>query len=131
MERCVYAPQPIRANWKALLKQWFFKPILVTTKPKDMNRKITGDEPAMPIVVKVGDGTGSRDWLTIRQYYAGLAMQSLIATRTVLSFRQKVRVFFGCAVKDNATLLRFHPDSVAKLAVEQADALITTLSKEG
>lgn len=66
--------------------------------------KITGNEPAHPTII----GDMREPGLTIRQHYAGLAMQALISN-------------------PNAELTKF--DKVIQLSVTFADLLITELNK--
>ena len=85
--------------------------------------KITGNEPAMPTEIAMdGEGLGATSHqvghytalyhdLTIRQHYAGLAMQGFCAA--------------GYGDFNNN-----HVEHIAKLSVKQADALIAELNKE-
>ncbi len=81
--------------------------------------KLTGNEPINPTmwderhkpeIVRDNDG------MTIRQYYAGLAMQGLCATR----LKDEYLVNGG----------HLHYESLATDAVGMADALISELNKE-
>lgn len=80
---------------------------------------ITGNEPVMPMVMKVGDGTGPisqivKHGITIRQYFAAMAMQGLISNQRLDAEKA---VSIGTA------------NTIAWDAVKCADALINELSK--
>lgn len=71
--------------------------------------KITGNEPAMPIRYEGDLGQmNSAGGLTIRQHYAGLAMQGFLSTS---------RYWID------------EPEKVAEWSVRQADALINALNQ--
>lgn len=86
--------------------------------------KITGNEPAMPIIKTVGDGTGPigsviEPGLTIRQHFAAMAMQGLLYQNLPVD-----RALNESNENGNSQL-----SNLAQASVKCADALIEALNK--
>lgn len=79
------------------------------------NNKITGNEPAYPIV-------DENQGLTIRQQFAMAAMQSQVALLANENFRNGVDLLAKNSGKVSEEI-------IAELSVKQADALIAELNK--
>jgi len=81
-----------------------------------MSAKITGNEPAMPTA---NSDRGIDFGLTIRQHYAGLAMQGLLANQILLEKGAKQHSSVNSIFQ-----------SYAKDAVDIADSLIAELNED-
>ena len=93
---------------------------------------ITGNEPAFPFEKENQETLGSYDLagVTIRQYYAGLAMAAYIqATESHReSFISKIKRFFG--ISGVKMSFEFNSKRIAECSVEMANDLITALNKD-
>jgi len=76
----------------------------------------TGDQPAFPVIVPEGDQ--KKDGLTKREYFAGLAMQGVLAGNN-FSTRNGIFIDDGC----------IKTVDIAKTATYLADAIIAELNK--
>ena len=90
-----------------------------------MSKIITGDEPAHEFGFTTADGSSHvlENGLTIRQYYAGLAMQGMWANNSTIEAMQ-------IGSKNITESGKSLSEIIAMLSVESADALINELNKQ-
>lgn len=84
--------------------------------------KITGNEPAMPIIKTVGDGTGTigsviEPGLTIRQHFAAISLQGMLSNPELYK------------ITSEYMKPEYISEFYCKCSVEQADLLIAELNK--